>query len=261
MEKRDSRIWYAAVAILTFGFADNLHFVVRLLDLRKIFQSLVITGCINIIQIILCFLSIAVAHHFGFKKSAEKLGLLSPFKRAMVFALIASLPMLVDFALTSKINSKISILTIGVGCFLAPLAEEVLFRGFMFRQLYQYARLGFWLSALIPSVLFALGHLYQSNDFGELVGIFLITGLGSLLACWIFLRWLNNLWMVLGLHSLMNLWWEIFAIDDTALGGWIANIARLLTIALAITLTIFKDRIWKTSPTILSSKEEDEKDK
>jgi hypothetical protein len=136
-------------------------------------------------------------------------------------------------------------LAVGVGCFLAPFAEEVLFRSFMFRQLYRRARLGFWLSALIPSVLFALGHLYQSNEFWELVGISAITGLGSIRACWIFLRWQDSLWAIVGLHSLMNLWWEVFAVDDIALGGWLANPARLLTITLAVILTIYKDRIWK----------------
>ena len=43
----------------------------------------------------------------------------------------------------------------------------------------------------------------------------------------------------------MNLWWEVFGVAETALGGWIANGARLLTVALAILLTIYKDRIWK----------------
>ena len=131
----------------------------------------------------------------------------------------------------------------------------------MFRQLYRRARLGFWLSALIPSVLFALGHLYQSNDFWELVGILAITGLGSILTCWIFIRWQDNLWAIFGLHSLMNLWWEVFAVDDTALGGWLANAARFLTIALAIVLTMYKDRIWKPLPieaeNILVSKDDE----
>jgi membrane protease YdiL (CAAX protease family) len=134
---------------------------------------------------------------------------------------------------------------VGVGCFLAPFAEEVLFRGYLFRQLYARARLGFWPSALIPSVLFALGHLYQSSNPSELAGIVGVTGLGSILGCWILLRWGMNLWTVVALHSLMNLWWEVFAVDTTALGGWLANAARLGTIALAILLTIFKDRIWR----------------
>jgi hypothetical protein len=36
-----------------------------------------------------------------------------------------------------------------------------------------------------------------------------------------------------------------FAVDDTALGGWLANGARFATVAVAILLTIFKDRFWK----------------
>ena len=43
----------------------------------------------------------------------------------------------------------------------------------------------------------------------------------------------------------MNLWWELFGVADTALGGWIANGARLLTITAAILLTIYRDRFWK----------------
>jgi membrane protease YdiL (CAAX protease family) len=114
-----------------------------------------------------------------------------------------------------------AVLSVGVGCFLAPLAEEVLFRGYMFGQLYRRARWGFWPSALIPSALFALGHAYQASGLGELVGTFAVTGLGSLLGCWMYVRWQFNLWAVLGLHCLMNLWWEVFGVADTALGGWL----------------------------------------
>ena len=46
----------------------------------------------------------------------------------------------------------------------------------------------------------------------------------------------------------MNLWWEVFAVDDTALGGWVANGARLATIIVAVLLTIYKDKIWKPLP-------------
>jgi len=153
--------------------------------------------------------------------------------------------MLLAFAVTSSINAKMSVLSVGVGCFVAPFAEEVLFRGYMFGRLYRRARWGFWLSALIPSALFAFGHAYQASGFWELVGIFAVTGLGSLLGCWIYMRWQFNLWTVFGLHCLMNLWWELFGVADTALGGWIANAARLLTIAVAILLTTYRDRFWR----------------
>lgn len=33
--------------------------------------------------------------------------------------------MLIAFALTSSVNPKMTLLTVGVGCFIAPFAEEV----------------------------------------------------------------------------------------------------------------------------------------
>ena len=108
--------------------------------------------------------------------------MLAPVGRGLAFAVIASLPMLIAFAATSSVNPKLSGLGVLVYCFVAPFAEEVMFRGFLFRQLYRRARLGFWLSALLPSALFALAHVYQSNDLSELLGIVAITGSGGLLS-------------------------------------------------------------------------------
>jgi membrane protease YdiL (CAAX protease family) len=248
MKKPNIRMRYAAVATVIFLIADNLAILLRYLDLKRFVPSLLVLGFRNFLEVLLCFVGISVAHRFGFKRSARELGLKAPVGRALLFASIASLPMLVAFAATSGVNAKMTFLSVGVGCFIAPFAEEILFRSFMFRQLYRRARVGFWLSALLPSVLFALGHLYQSDDFWELIGIVAITGLGGLLSCWIFIRWQDNLWAIFGLHSLMNLWWEVFAVDDTALGGWLANAARLATVGLAVILTIYKDRIWKPLP-------------
>ena len=42
----------------------------------------------------------------------------------------------------------------------------------------------------------------------------------------------------------LNYWWELSAIDHTAMGGWYANGARLATIALGILLTVYRDRLW-----------------
>jgi hypothetical protein len=67
------------------------------------------------------------------------------------------------------------------------------------------------------------------------------------------MRWQDNFWPVFGLHALMNLWWEVFAVDDTALGGWLANAARLATVVVGVLLTIYKDRIWKPLPTVAAA--------
>jgi membrane protease YdiL (CAAX protease family) len=219
--------------------------MLRYIGLRRFFQSWIVNGLANILQIILCLFGLSVAHRISLRRTFRELGLRVPVGRALAFASISSLPMLLAFALTSNINPRMSALSIGVGCVIAPFAEEALFRGYMFRQLYRRARWGFWLAALVPSVLFALVHVYQAEGVWELVGIMAITGLGSLLGCWVFMRWQDNLWAVFGLHCFMNLWWEVFAVDGTALGGWLANVARLATVLLAILLTIYKDRIWK----------------
>ena len=171
-----------------------------------------------------------------------------PVGRGLAFAAIATLPMLIAFALTSAVNPNMTFLTVGVLCFIAPFAEEVLFRGFLFRQLYMRARLGFWVSALLPSIVFAAEHLYQSDDLMELVGIVAITGTGGIGFCWFFMKWHDNIWAIFGLHALMNLWWEVFAVDDTALGGWLANGARLATVVIAVLLTIYKDKFWRPLP-------------
>jgi uncharacterized protein len=245
MKASRSRSWYAAIAAIVFIIGTNVHDLLRYAGLRRFFQAWVVNGLANIVQVVLCLFGLSVAHRIGFKRAFRELGLRAPVGRALVFSFIASLPMLLAFAFTSNINPNMSALSVGVGCLIAPFAEEVLFRGYMFRQLYRRARWGFWLSVAIPSVLFALVHVYQADGLLELIGIVAVTGLGSVVGCWVFMRWQDNLWAVFGLHSLMNLWWEIFAVDGTALGGWLANGARLLTVFLAVMLTIYKDRIWK----------------
>jgi hypothetical protein len=56
------------------------------------------------------------------------------------------------------------------------------------------------------------------------------------------MRW-ENLWVPIFIHALMNGWWQIFEVDDTALGGYLANIARLIVIAISILITIKKEKL------------------
>jgi membrane protease YdiL (CAAX protease family) len=248
MRNQRSRSWYAVIACVIFAIATQLHDVVRIAGLRRLMSGWATNGVANVLQLILCTTGIVVAHGIKVRHAFAELGLRAPIGRAAAFSFIAALPMLMVFGLTSAINPKLSPLSVGIGCVVAPFAEEVLFRGYMFGQLYWRARWSFWLSALIPSVLFALVHVYQASSVWDLIGILSVTGLGGLLGCWLFLRWQGNLWVVFGLHSLMNLWWEIFAVDETALGGWLANGARLVTVAVAILLTIYKNRFWSPLP-------------
>lgn len=249
MKNPRSKLWYAAIAVVVFAFVDQYNYFLKLIGWRRfISEWLIVLGIRNAFEVMTCLIAVAITHRFGFKRAARELGLLAPMGRGLAFAAIATLPMLITFALTMPVNPKMTFLTVGVLCFIAPFAEEVLYRSFLFRQLYRRARLGFWISALAPSVLFAAAHLYQSDNLLELLGIVAITGTGGIAFCWFFMKWRDNVWAVFGLHAGMNLWWEVFNVDDTALGGWLANGARLATVIVAVLLTIYKDKIWKPLP-------------
>ena len=244
-----SRLWYAAITVLVFAFIDQFNTFLKWIGWKRfISEWLIVLGIRNALEVLTCLLAVAVTHSLGFKRAARELGLVKPIGRGLAFAALATLPMLIAFALTSDVNPNMTFLSVGVLCFIAPFAEEVLFRGFLFRQLYMRARLGFWVSALLPSIVFAAKHLYQSDDLMELVGIVAITGTGGIGFCWFFMKWRYNIWAIFGLHALMNLWWEVFAVDDTALGGWLANGARLATVVIAVLLTIYKDKFWRPLP-------------
>jgi membrane protease YdiL (CAAX protease family) len=125
--------------------------------------------------------------------------------------------------------------------FLAGLSEELLFRGFAFGLLVQLGRMRVWSAAILTGVIFGLVHLVNVGvrDLplsGQVPWIGMIA-LGGVLYAWLFWRWRYNLWLVITLHTLMNLWWGVFELDASTLGSWGATASRVLTIALAITIT------------------------
>src|SRR5437016_9815493 len=120
MRHSRSRSWYAAVAIVVFIIGTNVHDFLRYIGLRRFFQSWIVNGLANILQIILCLFGLSVAHRISLTRGFRELGLGVPIGRAVVFAFIASLPMLLAFAFTSNLNPRMSALSIGVGCVIAP---------------------------------------------------------------------------------------------------------------------------------------------
>lgn len=122
---------------------------------------------------------------------------------------------------------------------IAGFFEELVFRGFVFGQLFRYARWGFLPAALLTAVAFGSLHLYQGHDLPSALGAFGVTAAGSVFFSWIYAEWNFNLWCVIWLHTLMNLPWIVFSVSASgAVGGIGANILRFGTIAIAIGLTI-----------------------
>ena len=220
---------YAHEIMSSFGFYGSLHtrypfYVAESLD--KLFGAL------------LCCLAIYGMHRLGLRGIIRELGLAAPILPAMTFALLASSPMLIGFALTRKVTSGPSVPPLLFLTVFSPFVEELEFRGFGFWQLYRRARWPFWLAILPPAVLFGLGHIEKGQGWKEVAGIFLLVAAGSAVFSWLLDQW-QNLWAPFGLHFLMNLCWEILSVSNTALGGWFPFALQTATVLLAILLTLF----------------------
>lgn len=201
---------------------------------------------VSAVQVALCFLALRLTAGLGPAKALRELGLRAPIVRPLLFGLLVTSPMLIAFSATSPVDRELGLVSVLFGALFWPLAEEILYRGYAFRQLFERAGWGFWPAALAIAAVFGAGHLYQVATGGLSVwggvGVFLITAAGSVFFSWLFLRWSFNLWVPFAVHALMNLWWQVFAVDQTALGGWLANAARLATLLVAVVAT------WKLTP-------------
>jgi len=172
------------------------------------------------------------------KDILSSIGLSKGFVKGLFFAILCTLHMLIGYSVLFRFNLKITFNHIFIGVIFAAFFEELFFRGILFGQLFRYAKIGFIPSILLCALLFALGHLWQSTDFSVLIGIFVTTFLGAILFAWTYIEWDNNLWVPMGLHLFMNLYWDLFSAGDNALGGTYSNIFRVITIVLIILGTI-----------------------
>ena len=157
----------------------------------------------------------------------------------MVFALISTLPLFIAFPVVGDFNGGLTWDKLVRSAVIAAFFEEVIFRGFIFGQLFRYCKIGFWWSVIIPSLLFGTLHLYQGNDLLSSLAAFGVTFLGGIYFSWVYVKWDFNLWCPVGLHFFMNLSWLLFTVEgnSVAAGGLASNIFRVLSVAAAVSLT------------------------
>lgn len=168
----------------------------------------------------------------------KELGLRHGFWKALVISFLICLPMLMGYLFLFQLNHELTFGQLMAYCAMASLGEEILFRGFLFGQLFRHAKWGIVLAEFVEALLFGLMHLYQAHDVPQAIGIFAVTFFGGLWFAWLYVEWNFNLWVPIGVHCLMNAYWYIFGVSHNALGGTAANIFRLITILLSIYLTI-----------------------
>ena len=180
---------------------------------------------------------------FGFNGILKTLGLEKGFLRGFVFALIAVSPMLISSAIIGRVAESFNLITLLHSTLFAGFAEELLFRGFLFGILFRKLCWGFIPASILGALFFGIGHVYQGSALLETIGVFFITAFGAVWFAWLYIEWNNNLWVPIFLHILMNLSWMLFEVSSTALGGWYANLFRVMTIALTIIITIRFNKI------------------
>jgi len=173
-------------------------------------------------------------------KLLSKFGLNGSLILGVAIGGLATVPMFVGYAFRFSLMRQPDLNSLLINTVSAGLFEELIFRAYFFGLVYRYTRLGFIPAILATSLVFALLHLYQSQDPMELALIFTTTFLGSVLFAWLYTEWKFNLWVPMALHILMNLAWMLFNVDDNAAGNLYANIFRFFTIVLVIVMTVMR---------------------
>lgn len=199
--------------------------------------------------IVLTFAAVAVVYRRP-SRYPEELGLGSGVRRMLTgvaFALACSLPMVAaPFISGGGLRSSISFETILGGVLIAPFIEELLYRGYLFGQLQRRAKLGFWAAALLSAVVFALIHLnnpeVRAMSVGGKASHLGLIAAGGIGYAWLFQAWKFNLWVPIGLHLFMNLWWHVLDMGETPVSGTLTIAARVAVVAIAIVWTVLMMR-------------------
>ena len=167
----------------------------------------------------------------------EALGLNKSILKGAGLALLFTLPMFVGYALVFDF-AGFDLDSFILGAVSAGFFEELYFRAFLFGMIYRFTKFGFFPSIIIGAVWFGSVHLYQSQELGMLIGIFLTTFMGAFLFAWLYTEWKFNLWVPIFMHFFMNLSWMLFAVADDAFGNMWGNVFRYSTVAFAIIFTV-----------------------
>lgn len=176
---------------------------------------------------------------FGRSRAPSALGLTGSLPLAVAFAGGCSLIVLAGIAFTSPLALSGELpLELMRSAVLPGVAEEVLFRAFLFGFLYRFAGWGFIPAALLSAAVFGAEHLYQGGDVMEAGAIALLTGVGGLWWSWLLVEWRWNAWIPVSFHVLLNAWWTAFDVADSALGGAWEIALRLACMAASIAVTV-----------------------
>ena len=243
---RSSRPWAFAIATLfVLAIVDYLHEILsRFAAYRGLYKHhafYVPEGIDKLGGVLLCALAVWALRRVAWKGIARELGLAASPLPALLFALAASAPMLVGFALTRSVTPHLEALPLLFLTVFSPIVEEIEFRGLGVRNLQRGTGWSFWFVVWPQALLFGLGHVEQGQSLMDKAGLLLLLGSGAVVFGWLVYRW-QNLWFPIALHIAMNLWWELFSVAKTALGGWFPFTLQTAAMLLAIGITLIRTK-------------------
>lgn len=238
LTSKTARALYAIFAsVIIILFWRNISFVTTLFDIpgSSILGLSIKTLFLTLAILILTIVVIKPKDAFSF------LGLSRNILKGVGIALLCVLPLYLVFPFFGDIDKELTFHVLYDKCILTGFKEELVFRAFMFGLLFRYAKTGFFWACLLPALYFGSVHLYQGHDALSALAAFGVTFIGALYFSWMYVEWNFNIWIPAGLHILMNGAWHIFTMEGTevAAGGLISNIVRIISIALAIAITVY----------------------
>lgn len=233
-----ARILYSIIAsVVIILFWRNIGFVTTIFDIpgNSIIGLSIKAIFLTLATLILTIVVIKPKELFSF------LGLSGNILKGLGIALLCVLPVYIVFSLFGHLNKELTFTVFYDNCVLTGFKEELVFRAFMFGLLFRYAKTGFFWASILPALYFGSVHLYQGHDVLSALAAFGVTFIGALYFSWLYVEWNFNIWIPAGLHMLMNGAWFIFTMEGTevAAGGLISNIARIISVALAVSITVY----------------------
>lgn len=221
--------------IIVYLTWDNAHLLYRPLHIKIAWVRLALRGLIT--SIIMAGLLWCLHKPYNILSS---MGLNHDIFKGLVLALICCSPLFIGFPIVGAFDRELSLDYFLRMVILAAFLEELIYRGFLFGQLYRYGKVGFIWAVIIPAILFGLSHLYQGHSLLSSLSAFGVTALGALYFSWVYVKCDYNLWVPIGLHMFMNFCWIVFPVENNvnAVGTLMPNILRITSILLTIILIL-----------------------
>lgn len=191
---------------------------------------------VNYSQLLIMMLTVWILFRH---RAFQVLGLNTGFLDGLIKAFLFVLPMLIGYAFLFHFEFEYSLGAFHRDMVLAGFFEEFAYRAFLFGILFYYAGWGFVPAALIASIFFGMGHLYQANDVFSAIAVFLFTALASAGFAWFYMVW-KSIWMVAFLHGFMDAIWGMVNVEDNVTGSLWVNVFRFTTLGLAIFFSVKK---------------------